>query len=167
MKELTIYLNFFRKNWALILIPAFLVCVLGFSFQQSKDTVFKIQSLLEFESNGSLDQTNLLNSQAVTFLRSRNLDERFKLGQDTKLVVYQPGPLSIQIEMESTSLDNLKLSQKQVTDFIEDRYEVKKVGEDVYQTLTPNIYIGIVLGFLIGGFFGIILALIRTYLKNF
>lgn len=167
MKELTIYLNFFMKNWVLILIPAILVCVLGFSFEQSKDKVFKVQSLLEFKQNGSLEQTNLLSTQAVTFLRTENLAYRFNLDQETKLIVYQPSPLSIQVELESTSLDKLKLSQREVVDFIEGRYKVKKIGEDVYETLNPNVYLGSFLGFLIGSFLGIILALIRAYLKNF
>jgi hypothetical protein len=122
---------------------------------------------LEFEQNGSLEQTNLLSSQAVTFLRSKNLDEMFNPGKDTKLIVYQPGPLSIQIELESTHLDKLKVSHKQVMDFTYDKYRVKNVGEDVYQTLKPNVYFGTVSGFLIGGFIGVILVLIRTYLKNF
>lgn len=167
MKELTVYINFFRKNLILILTPAFLVCVLAFSFQQEKDTVFKLTTLLEFEHKGFIEQTNLLSSQAVTFLRSKSLNEMLGLGKESKLIVYQPGPLLIQIELESTSPDSLKLSQKKIIDFIESRYKVKKVGEDVYQTLEPNVYIPTFLGFLTGGFFGIIIALFKTYLKNF
>lgn len=160
MKELTLYLNFFRKNLTVIISLALVGAFIGYYLQLGKPTIYKVSRLWEFDNQ-------LLTEQAVTYLRSENLAGKFKLSNGSKVVVHQNGPLSIEVEIEAKSPENLTSTFEKVSEFVKGRFKVEKVGEDVYSEREANIWLGFLVGLAFGASLGILASLMRAYLMNF
>lgn len=160
MKELSLYINFFHKFFKVIIVLALIGALVGYWLQLSKSAVYKVKRLWEFD-------TQSVTEQAVTYLRSQNLAEEFKLDKGSKVIVHKNGPLSIELEVQAQSQENLKQAFKKVKEFVKENFKVQKVGEDVYLVEQSNSSLGLLGGFLVGAILGVLISLTVTYLKNF
>ena len=160
-------MNFFRKNLLIIFSPALLLVSITVFYILHQPTVFMrtlyVESKLEI---ANLQNQITMTEQIVGNLRSTNVQKQLGLGE-VNLVVYKVAPLSLNISV--TALQKEKLNQAEVIllPYLKEKYQAEKVGIGIDEIKKTRIIFPAVVSIGVGLICGIILALIRTYLKKY
>lgn len=167
MKESKLFLNFFKENILLLVLPAMFFGVAGYFYQQSKPSTYKIGQL--FEANYSILEVPAkvaLMDEAVTLIRSSNLQAELGI-KNAKVAVFKPGPLAIKIEAESQDREVLKSNLNKAEGYLVKNFDVKRVGIIDEQEIKPNLFLGGLAGLSAGFLLGFVVALTISYFKKF
>ncbi|OGE34141.1 hypothetical protein A3C32_00920 [Candidatus Daviesbacteria bacterium RIFCSPHIGHO2_02_FULL_41_14] len=166
-RESFIYLNFLRSFWWLFLSLMLIGGLIGASFaiKQPLQSFTEVQLEAGFELEKMQDNI-LLADEVVGILRSRSIQAELMISKETKVVAHKNGPLMVNLLVESPSLE---LASKEAT--ILSNYVVARYGFQVLGTSSGNssgeMFLMVLIGSGAGLFLGLILSLLKTYLKNY
>ncbi|MBI4040161.1 hypothetical protein HY389_02295 [Candidatus Daviesbacteria bacterium] len=168
MRESRLYLSFLKDNLWLIFIPSVVVGLGAYAYQLKQPPKFHTSQLLQMDYNDKNIQDRIvLTDEAVTQIRSANLQGQLKVGTGERVNLFKPGPLSINLEVISGSKDRNLADISQINQFASAKFPLKTVGETVtIITKTPEVIFGLV-GTTLGFALGILISLIRTYWRKF
>ncbi len=167
-KESKLFLDFFRRNLLLIVLPVLIFTLVGVLFQLSKPTIYSQNAKYEMVYEVENIQNRIsITDQAVSTIRSLNLQKSLELNSSTELVVFKSGPLLIDLTVNSKSVDQTSQDFNKVSNYLVDNYQVKEVGLEVpsqNRDISPLlIFIALFSGLSVG----VVLSLAREYLRNY
>lgn len=167
MRESRIYLNFFRRNLIIIFTPAVLGFVIAYLYISQLPNVNVVTRLYEmsYEKNNISDSI-ALTDEAITEIRSGNIQKSIGIDPKTQMIIYKPGPLSINLSIQSENL-NLGPDLQKADNYLSNKFSVKKIGMDIKTIKEPNYFIYFLTGSLGGFLAGILTSLLREYFKNY
>lgn len=160
--ESQVYLNFFSKNWLRIALPGVLLPALTYLSLASEPAKFSRSFSLETGQGSPSLERVVLADQLVSTLRSEGVKQELRL--DDKSIVYKSGPYLVSIELIGSN--DLEASQKILT-FSQENFKAIRVGSEVTSLKSPKLFLPLTVATGAGILLGIILSLIRLYLKNF
>lgn len=167
-KESAIYLSFFRENLWLIAIPAISLTLAGFLYRQSQPVSHRLYALMEMDYRESeLPQKTLLTDEAVTALRTDVIISGQSFGSQNRMRLYKVGPAAVNVEIEGLHPDGLRADFKKLADQAQAKYGFYQKGEigiGVKQLPQLIFELG---GLVAGMLFGVLTALIKTYLRKY
>ena len=165
--ESAIYLNFLKSFWWLFLTLMLIGGLIGawFAIKQPPTSFTEVQ----LEAGVKLEKMQdniLLADEVVGILRSRSIQAGLMISKETKIVAHKNGPLMVNLLVESSSLE---LASKEATTL--SNYVVARYGFQVLGTNSGNssgkIFLMVLIGIGGGLFLGLIMSLLKTYLKNY
>jgi hypothetical protein len=166
MRESKLYINFFKKNLLLILIPTVTLPLFVY-FGTSDDTkLVSVERLIEIKSSPkNITEENALADQAVKLLRSENIYKQLKL--NSKISVYKYAPAILKLEVSGQTQDQIRMDLNVLNELLSSRYIVSSLGKDIEGGSHVGAYIFPLLS--VGGGFliGIALSLTKEYFKSF
>lgn len=166
MKESRLYLNFFKKNLLLLLLPVVLFSILGFYIQSAKSIIYSRTRILEtdiFEEDVTKKVT--LTDQAVSTTRSANVLSTLQISPNVEITLFKSAPLTVNLTASSRDPLPLKQSLDKVSVFLEEKYKLETLGQDTESINRPNLLYGTFLGAVMGALCGVIISLIKTYFR--
>lgn len=168
MRESRIYLNFFKSNIPVIVLPSVITTAFGLYYYSTIPSTFVLSRLYEFSYNEqTLLQQIALSDTAVTLTRSLNIQSQLNMDPQVNLQVTKIAPVVIKTDIESSNAQLLEPNLQRVDNYLTGKYSLKKVGEDINMQHKPNI-IFYILGSIAAGFsLGIFISLIKEYFKNY
>lgn len=168
IKESQAYLIFFRNNLLLLLLPIVLFSVLGFYIQSTKPVLYTMARMLEanvFEND--VQKRVLLIDQAVSTTRQQNVLESISNDPDVDLSLFKSAPLTVTVLATSQDPLILKKGLDSVGGYLEERYKLKVIGQDVITVSRSNVLYGILLGAAAGTLCGLFISLVKTYFHRY
>lgn len=168
MKESKLFLNFFKKNLLLILLPLVIFSILGFYIQSSKPVVYLQTRVLEADIfKDDVTKKVLLIDQAVSTTRSANVITTLDIPEEVDINLFKSAPLTVNLTASSKDPLHLKEGLDNVSDHLMDKYKLNVVGKDIESSEKANLLYGLFLGTVIGAVCGLIISLIKTYFRAY
>lgn len=178
MRESRLYISFLKNNWMWLLVPAFLGMTAGVFYQGLQPSSFRASQLLEMK----YDQLNIpdriaLADHAITLIRSESVQQMLGIDRRSKVIAVKNGPLLIKLQLvlpdniqteRTSSASGYTLDQLgKATKYLTGRFFLYEVSSGRVVEERPDLVIGAALG-LIGGLgAGLLLALIKIYLRSY
>lgn len=166
-RESAIYLNFFRQQIWLMAIPSFALALGGYLYQQSLPARYRLTALLEMNYRLSeLPQKTLLTDEAITALRTDVLAAGQNLGQND-IRLYKVGPVAVNVEIEGLNQDEVKTDLVKLETQAQNKYDFQEraVSALAVKKQPPFFLAG--LGLTVGFFLGLLLSLVKVYLRDY
>lgn len=169
MRESRLYLNFLKCYLWYFAVPAILFGLVGYGVVLMQPKIYTLYRLYEANyRENNISEGIVIADQVVTLVRDRHIDRLIGLSPDTKVEVYKNAPLFVNLKVSSSSESvDLDREMTKISQFVSAKYPVNQIGEQVRAVVSPNVALGLMIGMTIGGFVGLILALISSYFKNF
>lgn len=166
LRESRLYIDFFRKNLLIILIPAlFGIGSALYAYNQAEE-VKVIEQVFEFEYDRQL--ANFVEKQsdeAVALLRSKQ--QMQGLGIKEKLIVFKPGPFLVKIQAKGINKQQIAADLEKANSYMINTYPVSNFGEPVLYSEKPQLWRFLMLGFLAGLGVGVISSLTVSYFRYY
>lgn len=166
-KESKIYLDFFRMNFPLLLLPALIFGGIAGLYQNQRPSVDHLNGLLEMshEQRNVLTQIQLTD-QAVSLLREVNIQKQ--LGIDgVKVQVYKPGPLLLAIDVSAAEERILESSLAKLQAYAKSRFPFEQRGDIVRSSRKDSVILWIGYGAIFGAILGLLISLAKTYFQKY
>ncbi len=168
MRESRVFINFFKNNLKTIFIIGAVLSLLAAFLAESVPDRWKVVSLYQFEyTDENINQRVIVTDQAVTLLRSSQLQEELKIPQNVKATIYKSGPLAISMTTESSTKEAAQFAISSYNRYIEANFPVRVVGSGNLELVSRNTLIAAAIGFIVGALLGVFVSLVKLYLKNF
>lgn len=170
IKELRVYLNFFKNNWLIIFLPTIILSTVTlFAVNRYFPKSYHKNFLLEMEyqpSNITLKST--ITDEAIQAMRSQQIQKDLEISDGVRLNLLKIGPVLVLVDV-STSNNRLRLDPEleKVEAFAFKHFSFKQIGKRVEYESADNKNLLIIVGALISFALGITAALIKTYFKNY
>lgn len=166
-KESQIYLSFLSQNILFLLIPLLIGALGGYIFTSKTTDKFDSQMLLQMRyEESNLRERSLLTDQATTVLRYPKLQEDIGVNSYDKVTIFKSGPVAISLSSESVDAHSSVANLEKIETYAKSNYPIDRVSGVTTEVL-PKPYLKNVFMFSVIGFsFGLILSLIKTYLRN-
>lgn len=169
MTESRLYLNFFKKNFLLIIVPFLMGVFLGLVIFLSQPVNYKITGTLKVINTGSLVDSSLVTDQVVGNLRavSSQLINSSVVSLEIykqSFTVYKSGPDTLVVEMSGA--DQSEKSMEEFFEYAENNFSVSQLGEFKLGQFDRSLFL-LLIPVVMGLTLGIILALIKSYFKNY
>lgn len=167
-KESHIYTNFIRQN-ALILISIPLAFGIGgYLYKSAQPEVLHREALLQINySNENIEKQMALTDAAVVKLRSAQLQQTLSLSGKSTPIIHKSGPVAITLVTEgvdrSAIVEDLEILKK----YTLYSFPISEVGQATEYPKDNNLWFFVGISALTGIAFGVIIALLTHYLKNF
>ncbi len=165
MKESEVYINFFRRNIWIILLPLVTGLILSTIFyalapeKARLEQVFRIEYQVE-----NADVKIALADQAVAETRAQKFNQAFP---ETKAIIYKSAPLLIAIEVDSPSREDAYDVMLRINDYLDKNFNVAEAAPLVVSAVQP-LGLKFLLSGILGGFLaGFAIALFLEYRKNY
>lgn len=168
IKESQAYLIYLRKNLLILFLPIVLFSLVGFYIQITKPTVYILSRLLEaniFEDD--VQKKVLLIDQAVSTTRQPHVLNGLSKDSSVELQLYKSAPLTITVSAISPEPLVLKTGVDNLSSYLEDKYKLKVVGQDITSVSKSNPLYGILFGATLGAICGLLISLIKTYFQTY
>lgn len=165
MPESELYINFLKRNFVYFFLPffiGFVTAVYLYSTEPTKQNISQTYKLLYDSEN--IEARSLLADQAVSELRAQKFAEVF---EDASVNIYKASPLNISIEVSSSSRETSYALLLKETEYLRQNFEVSELTNPEIAVGEPSWFRYLVSGAIIGGLFGLIISLIREYLRNY
>lgn len=157
MKESRLYLNFFKSNWLVILVPTLIGILVGGYLLIARPNEYKIrQALKVINPKGSLVDSSLIAGQVVSNLRVMRGISQFD--------VYQSGPDIIIYEVSGSN--QLEEISKGIGEDAEKNFAVKRLG-NIFKSSVALPLLSFVFPALLGFLTGLLISLVKTYFKKY
>ena len=165
MKESQLYIDFIKRNLIFLLLPVFLVLVISLYLYAQVPSKVKISQTFKMQYNlENIDTILALTDQAVSELRAQRFSDVF--GQSS-VSVYKSAPLNISIDATSLNRDTSYALLLKETEYLRQNFQAGELTNPEITQIEPNLFKYLISGLIIGGLIGLIISLIREYLKNF
>lgn len=165
MRESKLYLNFLKRNLYYFFIPVILALLTGAFFYTQTPSKTKIYQIFRLDYN--LDNINIilaLTDQAVEELRS----QRFELVLlDASVSIYKSAPLNITVEAVSPDRERSFALLLKEAEYLKQNFSASELTGPEIIPVEPGLLKYIISGLIIGGLIGLIISLVREYLKNY
>lgn len=165
MRESELYLNFLKRNLHSFLIPVILVLIIGTFFYVQTPSKTKISQTFRLDYN--LQNINIilaLTDQAVAELRSQHFESVFP---DASVSIYKSAPLNVSIEAVSPDRGKSFALLLKEAEYLRQNFSTAELTVPEITTIEPSLLKYVISGLIIGGLIGLIISLIREYLKNY
>lgn len=167
MRESRLYINFFRRNFLIILLPLLFSLSLGFYYSSQIPKSIIAGQLYEMPYRAeNINIQVILTDEAVSL--ARESEGILGLGKEFEVRAYKTGPLSFYVSLKSAeTAEELKENFIKVDQLLIKKFGLNKEGQLQLSIEEPNLY---KLIFLFGGFgltSGIVSALAREYFHKF
>lgn len=165
MRESELYLNFLKRNLYYFLIPVILVLIIGTFYYVQVPSKTKISQTFRLDYN--LQNINIilaLTDQAVAELRSQRFEPVLT---DTSVSIYKGAPLNITVEVVSPDRSKSFTLLLKEAEYLRQNFSVAELTGPKITAIEPSLLKYIISELIIGGFIGLIISLIREYLKNY
>lgn len=150
-----------------MLSPALIFTIFAYIFYTHQPTFYKVGVLYEFSYTQENVQKKVIEAdEAVATLRTNNLKSGLNFDQQSKLIIFKPGPISLKLEIENPNKDLAQKDLEKSENFLIQKYDLKKIGLGDFKKNYPNVIYPIsiiTLGFLIG----LIVSLVKEYFKKY
>ena len=166
MKELQIYLSFFRKNILVILAFGLMGLAAGFYYSSRISTNYNSSALFELSyTDETVEKKKLETDELVGVLRDGNLHQIIELSNVQTVEVYKPGPISLYVRVVSRSDEDARENLNRIRSFLFSRATITELS-NIDSRDHKNAYVPSFLGLLMGLLCGCLLSLINTYLRK-
>lgn len=108
-----------------------------------------------------------LTDEAVSVIRSENVNSQLGVSGNTTLSIFKPGPLLISLSISSTDRLSTQTVLNKSSDYLVSHYPAIIMGQDIFSIRKHNLLLGVGGGLTVGFLLGILISLIRGYFKNF
>lgn len=168
MKESRLFLNYFKKNTVLILIPTFIVAT-SFYYFQLRQPYINLKSrlyVLEYDQN-NIEKVILLTDSFVSIIRNTHLKEEIGINKQSRVVAYKSGPLTVDITLVNPDENQAERDSAILESYITKKYPINTVGHELSYTKKTPLWILAIIGLGVGFILGNILSLIKIYLSKY
>lgn len=168
MKESAKYLNFFHRNWLVLIVCLALCSGVGGWVDYNQPVIYsssRLYVLDETKVSGNEGIAKL--DQAVALTRAEQMRGELGLMEGSRLTVYKNSPLSIYAEVVGASFEQSKSELMKVDGYLVLNYPVRLVGEGVNNQTGPVVWRGVLIGLAAGWLGGLLISLGREYFKHF
>jgi len=167
-KESATYLGFFKENTLLILIPAFTVSLSAYFYQLQQPPIFHKSILMEMEYNQEdVLKKITLADEAVTLLRTSQVQQELGISKDLKVTTVKNGPLAINLDVSGRDEAKINTDLDKLAIYSKERFPLKNVGVSVESIKKTSEFIYATGGLMAGLLIGIFFSLIKTYFKKY
>lgn len=167
MRESRIYLNFFKRNLVIIFTPLILGVVFAYFYMVGLPNMYVLTRLYEISYNKSNITAQIaLSDEAITEVRSANIQQSIGINSGTGMTIYKPAPLSIYLILQSKN-SNLSNDLQKADNYLTNKFPLKKVGIDISTIKKPNYPIYFLEGGIGGFLIGIFISLMQEYFRNY
>ena len=165
MKESELYINFLKRNWLWFILPLIISLLLSIYFYAQVPSKVKISQTFKMEYElQNIDTILALTDQAVAQLRAQRFSDLF---DDSEALIYKSAPLSINIDAVSSNRNlSYALLVKEV-EYLKQNFNVGELTSPQITQVEPNLFKYLISGLIVGGLIGLMLSLVREYLKNY
>lgn len=167
MKESALFLNYFKKNTVLILIPTLIVAA-AFYYFQWRQPYINLNSrlyILEYDQN-NIEKAALLTDSFVSIIRNAHLKEEIGINRESKVIAYRSGPLTIDITLANLDENQSRLDSEILEGYLK-KYPINRIGSELSYVKKRAEWILAIIGLGIGFILGNILSLIKIYLSKY
>lgn len=168
MKESRLFLNYFKQNTVLILIPTLIVAT-AFYYFQWRQPYINLKSklyILEYDQN-NIEKAALLTDSFVSIIRSSHLKEEIGINKQSKVIAYKTGSLTIDITLANLDENQAAKDSTILESYIVKKYPINRIGHEVAYAKKTTEWILAIIGLGIGFILGNILSLIKIYLSKY
>lgn len=168
MKESQVFLNYFRKNAVLIIIPT-IFAFSAFYYYQLRQPFLNFKSklyILDYNQD-NIEKVQLLTDNFVLIIRDTHLKKQMGITEQSKVIAYKTGPLTIDVTLANLDENQAQKDSESLENYITNQYPINRMGHEVtYAKKTPEwilAMIGLGIGFILGN----TLSLIKIYLSKY
>lgn len=168
MKESYLFLNYFKKNTVLILIPTLIVAAVFYYFQWRQPYI-NLKSrlyILEYDQN-NIEKAALLTDNFVSIIRDAHLKEEIGINKQSKVIAYKTGSLTIDITLANLDENQAAKDSDILESYIVKKYPINRIGHRLSYVEKTSEWILAIIGLGIGFILGNILSLIKIYLSKY
>lgn len=168
MRESRLYLKFFWQNWWIIFGSTIITCLVVFYYLSLQPQRFTQSQLLQidFTTDNVLAQQAIAD-QVVTVGRSTHLHQLLQLHPTTSVSLYKPGPLAINLVVESNTSENAYLDLAKINQWLNDHYPLQTIGQNIASQVDQRLVFYLSLATLAGIGLGIGISLVRSYFHSY
>lgn len=165
MKESELYIKFITRNLVTLLFPIILSLMASIYFYAQVPSQVKISQTFKMQYNlQNIDTILALTDQAVAELRQQRFADAF----DKSFVsVYKSAPLNISIDAVSLNRDTSYALLLKEVEYLRQTFQVQELTSPEITQIEPSLFKHLISGLIIGGLVGLVISLIREYLKNY
>lgn len=165
MNESKLYINFIKRNLLFLLLPVILVLLISVYFYAQVPSKVKISQIFKMEYNlENIDTMLALTDQAVGELRSQKFADVF---DNSSVLIYKSSPLNVSIDAITSSRDTSYALLLKETEYLRQNFTVSELTSPEISQLEPSLFKYSISGLIVGGLIGLIISLVREYLKNY
>ncbi len=165
MKESQLYFDFIKRNLVSLFVPIILVLIISIYFYAQVPSQVRISQTFKMNySIENIDSVLALSDQAVAQLRSQRFAAIFP---DATASIYKSAPLNISIESTSLTRDTSYTLLLKQTEYLRQNFQVEELTSPEITQIEPNLFKYLVSGLIIGGLVGLVISLVREYLRNY
>jgi uncharacterized protein involved in exopolysaccharide biosynthesis len=162
MKESSLYLSFLKRNVVLLLIPALAGLFAGLFFFATEKSLYNVSQTFKLEYNlENVEVAFNLTDQSVAELR------KLQLGEGAHLNVYKSAPLSVTIESLSENRETAYSFLIDASGYLNRNFQVVELSRPEIKLVEPKPLKFLLAGGAVGILVGLILSLIKEYMKNY
>lgn len=114
-----------------------------------------------------VQQNISLADEAVSVIRSANVESELGFTGKTSLSAFKPGPLLISLTVNSDNQMSVQTMLNKSSDYLRAHYQLTELGQDVITVKNPNLLLGIGAGLIVGFLLASLISLLREYFRNF
>lgn len=165
MRESQLYSQFLRRNILLLGVPIIVCLLISVYFYAKVPTYSRISQT--FKLNYDFENINTilaLNDQAISELRTQRFQDSFS---EASVSIYKSAPLSISIEATTLNRETSYSLLLKETEYLRQNFQVEELTGPSINVIEPNLFKYLISGLIVGGLIGLIIALIREYIKNY
>lgn len=118
-------------------------------------------------SQTDVQQKIALTDEAVSVIRSANVESELGFAGKTYLSAFKPGPLLISLTVNSDNQTLVQTMLNKSSDYLRSHYQLTELGQDVITVKSPNLFLGTGMGLVVGFLFATLISLMREYFRNF
>lgn len=166
MRESTLYLDFFKKNFRILLLGCMVGLIIGIGVFWLGGYKFRGSSSLELiaDEQHILERT-LITDQAVVWMREVAIPRGY-VDSKVSTQIYKEGPLMIKVEVSGDDIGIIKMIER-IDSELSVKYGFNKLGE-ISVARESKVSVWSIFLWIGGGFVvGLIYCLIRAYLQKY
>lgn len=166
-RESVLYISFFKENLLIILTAILLGLACAYIIQSSAPVQYHKRVLVELIFNEqTIREKVILADQWVSLLRSPIYLQSISLNRESSVKVYKPGPVTLDIDLFSSSSDITYLDESKIEKNLSENLAVKKIGAEEY-IKRPSLPLFLSIGLLSGLLLGLVISFFKVYISKF
>lgn len=166
-KESQIFIKYFKDHAFLLLLPVLGSVLASIFYLSSLPPTYQIIRLYKVENPGEeLAKNVILTDEAVSEIRSKQVQSKLLLTEGNKVTIFKDGPLLISVSVKGDSRAS-KDDLDKIEGYLKENFSAQSIG-NLQEVVKSRLNVFLVLFFGALGFFsGLIISLIKIYFKNF
>ena len=165
MRESELYIKFLKRNLVFLLASIFLSILISIYFYALVPSQVRISQTFKLKYDlGNIDTVLALADQAVAELRSQRFAEAFS---GSSVSIYKSAPLNVSIDATSLNRDTSYALLLKEIEYLRQNFQVEELTNPEIAQIEPSLFKYLISGLIVGGLIGLVISLIKEYLKNY